>query len=242
MTLLSVRGLTKRFGGLAAVDAVSFDVPAGTITGLIGPNGAGKSTLFSMVAGAARPTSGRISFNGEDVTGWQPHQAAAAGVGRTFQLMRVFGSMTVLENLTTAAYLRHRTKAAARARAEEVCASTGLAEFAHRPAATLTGATKKRLELARALATSPRLLLLDEVLSGLTPTETAAAIALIRQVHADGITIVLVEHVMQVVMSLCPRLVVLDFGKLIFEGSPADAVADQAVLDAYLGGVDADGD
>ncbi len=242
MTLLSVDGVTKRFGGLAAVSEVSFDVPEGTITGLIGPNGAGKSTLFSMIAGAARPTSGRISFAGKDVTGWQPHEAARAGVGRTFQLMRVFGSMTVLENLTTAAHLRHRTKAAARAVASEVCEFSGLAEFAHRPSATLTGATKKRLELARALATTPRLLLLDEVLSGLTPTETAQAIALIERVHAQGITIVLVEHVMQVVMSLCPRLVVLDFGKLIFEGSPADAVQDQAVLDAYLGGVHADGD
>jgi branched-chain amino acid transport system ATP-binding protein len=149
--------------------------------------------------------------------------------------MRVFGSMTVLENLTTAAHLRHRTKSAARAFASEICEFSGLAEMAHRPAATLTGATKKRLELARALATSPRLLLLDEVLSGLTPTETAAAIELIERVHERGITIVLVEHVMQVVMSLCPRLVVLDFGKLIFDGTPSDAVENQAVLDAYLG-------
>ena len=235
MSLIQVEHVTKRFGGLAAVDDVTFDVEAGTITGLIGPNGAGKSTLFSMMAGAQRPTSGRILFDGKDVTGWQPHQAAAAGVGRTFQLMRVFGSMTVLENLTTAAHLRHRTKAAARADATRVCEETGLAPLAHRPAATLTGATKKRLELARALATGPKLLLLDEVLSGLTPTETVAAIELIEQVHAQGITIVLVEHVMQVVMSLCPRLVVLDFGKLIFQGTPEDAVADQAVLDAYLG-------
>jgi branched-chain amino acid transport system ATP-binding protein len=235
MSLLSVDGLTKRFGGLAAVDDVSFGIEEGTVTGLIGPNGAGKSTLFSMIAGAQRPTAGRLSFDGREVTGWQPHEAARAGVGRTFQLMRVFGSMTVLQNLTTAAHLRHRTRAAARAVAEEICESTGLGEFAHRPAANLTGATKKRLELARALATSPRLLLLDEVLSGLTPTETAAAIELIEQVHAQGITIVLVEHVMQVVMSLCPRLVVLDFGKLIFDGSPEDAVKDQAVLDAYLG-------
>jgi branched-chain amino acid transport system ATP-binding protein len=235
MTLLSVSGLTKRFGGLAAVDNVSFEVEEGTITGLIGPNGAGKSTLFSMIAGARRPSSGRLLFEGEEVTGWQPHKAAAAGVGRTFQLMRVFGSMTVLENLTTAAYLRHRSKSAARAAAAEICAFAGLGEVAHRPAATLTGATKKRLELARALATSPRLLLLDEVLSGLTPTETAAAIELIERVHGQGITIVLVEHVMQVVMTLCPRLVVLDFGKLIFDGSPEDAVRDQAVLDAYLG-------
>jgi branched-chain amino acid transport system ATP-binding protein len=235
MSILAVDDVTKRFGGLAAVDSVSFEIEAGTITGLIGPNGAGKSTLFAMVAGAQRPTAGRILFEGKDVTGWQPHEAARAGVGRTFQLMRVFGSMTVLENLTTAAHLRHRTKAAARAAAEQVCADLDLGELAHRPAATLTGATKKRLELARALATEPRLLLLDEVLSGLTPTETVAAIELIKRVHERGITIVLVEHVMQVVMSLCPQLVVLDFGKLIFQGSPEDAVADQAVLDAYLG-------
>jgi len=143
--------------------------------------------------------------------------------------------MTVLENLTTAAHLRHRSKSSSRAYAVEICEFAGLAAFAHRPAATLTGATKKRLELARALATAPRLLLLDEVLSGLTPTETTAAIELIQRVHEQGITIVLVEHVMQVVMSLCPRLVVLDFGKLIFDGTPEDAVQDQAVLDAYLG-------
>ena len=233
--MLTVDALTKRFGGLAAVDEVSFEIEEGTVTGLIGPNGAGKSTLFSMVAGAMRPTSGRLSFDGKDVTGWQAHEAAAAGVGRTFQLMRVFGSMTVLENLTTAAHLRHRTKSAAQAFASEICEFAGLAEMAHRPAATLTGATKKRLELARALATSPRLLLLDEVLSGLTPTETAAAIELIERVHGRGLPIVLVEHVMQVVMSLCPRLVVLDFGRLIFDGTPADAVENQAVLDAYLG-------
>jgi branched-chain amino acid transport system ATP-binding protein len=235
VTLLLVDDVTKRFGGLAAVDSVSFGVEEGTITGLIGPNGAGKSTLFSMIAGAQRPTAGRLSFDGKDVTGWQPHEAAAAGVGRTFQLMRVFGSMTVLQNLTTAAHLRHRSKSAARAFAAEICEFSGLGEVAHRSAATLTGATKKRLELARALATAPKLLLLDEVLSGLTPTETAAAIELIQRVHEKGITIVLVEHVMQVVMSLCPRLVVLDFGKLIFDGTPAAAVEDQAVLDAYLG-------
>ena len=235
MSILTVDGVTKRFDGLTAVDAVEFDIEEGSITGLIGPNGAGKSTLFSIIAGQQRPTSGRIRYDGRDVTGWQPHQAAAAGVGRTFQLMRVFGSMSVLDNLIAAAHLRHRGRRAALAAAEQVCADVGLGELADRSAATLTGATKKRLELARALATEPRLLLLDEVLSGLTPTETREAIELIGRIHARGITIVLVEHVMQVVMSLCPSLVILDFGKLIFRGTPDDAVVDQAVLDAYLG-------
>src|SRR5262249_28276947 len=149
------------------LDEVTFDVPEGSVTGLIGPNGAGKSTLFAIIAGNLRPTQGRIRLAGKDITGWQPHQVAAAGIGRTFQLMRVFGTLSVLENVTAAASLRHRRTPAAMRAAEQVCADLGLLDIAGQPAATLTGATKKRLELARALATEPRLLLLDEVLSGL---------------------------------------------------------------------------
>jgi branched-chain amino acid transport system ATP-binding protein len=233
MTVLALDSVTRRFGGLTALHEVSFDVPEGGIVGLIGPNGAGKSTLFSIIGGQQRPSSGRIVFDGRDVTGWQPHQAAAAGVARTFQLMRVFGSMTVLENLVVAAHLRHRRARAARAEAERICAALDLSEDA--PAASLTAASKKRLELGRALATRPRLLLLDEVLSGLTPTETNEAVAMIRRIHHDGLTIILVEHVMEVVMNLCPRLVVLDFGELIFDGSPEAAAKDPTVLEAYLG-------
>lgn len=235
MTMLILDSVTRRFGGLVALDQVGFGVAEGDIVGLIGPNGAGKSTLFSIVGGQQRPTSGRVLFDGRDVTGWRPHRAAAAGVARTFQLMRVFGSMTVLENLITAAHLRHRRLPAARAAAERICADIGLSTVAGQPAATLTAASKKRLELGRALATRPRLLLLDEVLSGLTPTETNEAVDMIRRLHTGGLTIILVEHVMEVVMNLCPRLVVLDFGKLIFDGPPAGAVRDRAVLDAYLG-------
>jgi branched-chain amino acid transport system ATP-binding protein len=234
-TILEVEGLTRRFGGLVAVNDVSFAVEQGTILGLIGPNGAGKSTLFSMIAGERRPSAGRIRFHGRDVTGWSAHRATAAGVGRTFQLMRVFGSMTVMENLVTAAHLRHRTTRAARRVAEQVCAELGMADIAHHQAAKLTAASKKRLEMGRALATEPTLLLLDEVLSGLTPTEAREATDIVRAINARGITVIMVEHVMEVVMSLCRRLVVLDFGEKIFEGSPEAAVKDEAVLEAYLG-------
>lgn len=233
--VLELHGLTRRFGGLVAVDNVSFSVQEGTILGLIGPNGAGKSTLFSMVAGEQRPSGGRIRFAGRDVTGWNPHQAAAAGVGRTFQLMRVFGSMTVMENLVTAAHLRHRGTRAARRVAEAVCAELGMTDIAGHQAAKLTAASKKRLEMGRALATEPRLLLLDEVLSGLTPTESREATEIVRAINRRGITVIMVEHVMEVVMSLCRHLVVLDFGQKIFEGTPDAAVQDAAVLEAYLG-------
>jgi branched-chain amino acid transport system ATP-binding protein len=235
MSAIELAEVTRRFGGLTALDRVSFAVEPGSILGLIGPNGAGKSTLFSILGGQQSPSSGRIRFAGRDVTGWQPHQAAAAGVARTFQLMRVFGSMTVLENLVVAAHLRHGRSKGARAEAERICADVGLTAVAGQAAATLTAASKKRLEIGRALATGPTLLLLDEVLSGLTPTETNDAVHMIRRIHDDGMTIILVEHVMQVVMSLCPRLVVLDFGRLIFDGPASVAVDDRAVLDAYLG-------
>jgi ABC-type branched-chain amino acid transport systems, ATPase component len=233
--VLEVEGLTRRFGGLVAVNEVTFSVQQGTILGLIGPNGAGKSTLFSMVAGEQQPSEGVIRFDGRVVTGWSAHQAAAAGVGRTFQLMRVFGSMTVMENLVTAAHLRHRGTRAARRVAEQVCDELGLADIAYHQADSLTAASKKRLEMGRALATEPKLLLLDEVLSGLTPTEAHEATEIVRGINNRGVTIVMVEHVMEVVMSLCRRLVVLDFGQKIFEGTPDVAVHDEAVLEAYLG-------
>jgi branched-chain amino acid transport system ATP-binding protein len=233
--LLEVAGLSCRFGGLWANRDVTFEVEQGGIVGLIGPNGAGKSTLFSMVAGAQRPTAGRLHFAGRDVTGWAAHEAARAGVGRTFQLMRVFGSMSVLDNLTTAAFLRHRRLRDARRHARQVVDIAGLGPVVESPAASLTAAWKKRLEMARALATEPRLLLLDEVLSGLTPTEAREAVEIVRTINRSGVTILMVEHVMEIIMPLCDRLVVLHYGQKISEGSPEQVAHDPAVVEAYLG-------
>ncbi|MBF9129354.1 ABC transporter ATP-binding protein [Plantactinospora sp. S1510] len=234
-TLLKVDNLSCRFGGLWANRDVSFSVEQGAIMGLIGPNGAGKSTLFAMVAGAQRPTAGRLHFDGRDVTGWPPHAAARAGVGRTFQLMRVFGSMSVLDNLTTASFVRHSRLRDARRRAREVAELAGLVPVLDSPAASLTAAWKKRLEMGRALATDPKLLLLDEVLSGLTPTEAREAVEIVRTINRGGVTILMVEHVMEVIMPLCHRLVVLHYGQKISEGAPEQVAHDPAVVEAYLG-------
>ena len=235
-TLLRVEASTKRFGGLVANRDVSLTIDAGEIVGLIGPNGAGKTTLFSCVSGYLHPDDGRIVFDGVDVTHTRPERICRLGVARTWQVVRAFGRMTALENVVCGALQRTNRVSEARARALELLAFTELHGRADMPAATLTLADKKRLEIARALATGPRLLLLDEAMSGLTPLETTAAVQLVRRIHQElHVTIVVVEHVMEVVMPLSHRVVVLDYGVKIADGPPEAVVRDEQVIRAYLG-------
>jgi branched-chain amino acid transport system ATP-binding protein len=233
--LLELDRVGKRFGGLEANRDVSFAVAEGEVVGLIGPNGAGKTTLFNCVSGFFPPTGGRIRFAGRDITGWPPDRVCHAGLARTFQVVRTFPDMTVLDNVIVGAFARTNRTAAARAAATELLAFTGLAARASAPGGSLTIAEKKRLELTRALATRPRLLMLDEVMAGLNPSERAEAVALIRAIRARGVTILLVEHVMEVVMPISDRVVVLDSGAKIAEGPPAAIARDPAVIAAYLG-------
>ncbi len=235
MTLLEVRRLTKRFGGLVANEEVSFSLAAGEILGLIGPNGAGKTTLFNAVAGFFAPTSGEILLEGEPVAGLPPERIAARGVARTFQIVRIFRSLSVVENVMVGAMLREKVVRAAEAVARETLAFTGLERRAHEPSALLTVAEQKRLEVARALATAPRLLLLDEVMAGLTPSEVHEAVELVRRIRARGIACIVVEHVMEGIMPLADRILVLENGRKIADGPPAAVAADPAVIAAYLG-------
>jgi branched-chain amino acid transport system ATP-binding protein len=233
--LLAVERLTKRFGGLVANDGVSLEVRAGEIVGLIGPNGAGKTTLFNALAGAFAPTSGEIRLDGAQIAGLAPERIARLGVARTFQIVRVFRSMTALENAMVGAMLRDRSVAAAERAAREVLAMTGLTARADVPASALTVAEQKRVEMARALATRPRLLLLDEVMAGLTPAEVQTAVALLRRIREGGVACVVVEHVMEGIMPVADRIVVLDRGKKLADGPPAAVAHDPAVVAAYLG-------
>jgi branched-chain amino acid transport system ATP-binding protein len=239
--LLEVRALTKRFGGLVANEDVSFTVAAGEIVGLIGPNGAGKTTLFNSLAGFFAPTSGTIRLEGRPIAGLPPERIAALGIARTFQIVRVFASMTVAENVMVGAMLRRKAVAAAERAARETLAFAGLQRRADEPASRLTVAEQKRLEVARALATEPRLLLLDEVMAGLTPSEVAEAVALVRRIRDRGIACVIVEHVMEGIMPLADRVLVLDGGRKIADGTPAAVAADPAVIAAYLGDAHAAG-
>ncbi len=233
--VLEARGLARRFGGLRAVRGVDLDVAEGRIVALIGPNGAGKTTTFAMLAGFVRPDAGTVRFGGTEVTRWPPERIAAAGMVRTFQITQPFGDLSVADNIRVGAFLRERDPAAAGAAARELGARLGLAAWLDRPAAALTVAGRKRLELARALATRPRLLLLDEVMAGLNPAEVNETVALVRAIRDGGVTILLTEHVMQAVMALADHIYVLAEGSLIAAGPPRAIAADPRVIEAYLG-------
>jgi branched-chain amino acid transport system ATP-binding protein len=235
MSLLELNGLTRSFGGLRAVSNLSFDVEEGSILGLIGPNGAGKTTTFSLISGFDRPTAGEIVFSGKRITGLSPDVICLRGLTRTFQIMQAFPKLTVLQNVMIGAYVRHRTVTAARDHALEVLRRLGMGSRADEAARNLTLADLKRLEIAKALATSPQLLLLDEVVSGLTPTEVEELVGLIRKIRAGGVTIVMIEHVMQAIMALSDSIVVLHHGEKIFEGPPRQVAVNPAVVQAYLG-------
>ena len=233
--MLEVAGLSKSFGGLKAVDEASLKVDAGEIVGLIGPNGAGKTTLFAAIAGFHRPDAGRIAFGGRDITGLPPHKICAAGMVRTFQITQPFAKITVRENIMVGAYFTTADRRAAAAKAEAVAAQVGMADQLDQNGADLTVAGRKRLELARALATGPRLLLLDEVMAGLNPTEISEIVAIIKSIRQSGVTILLIEHVMLAVTSLAERVYVLNQGRMIAEGTPAAIAENPLVVEAYLG-------
>jgi branched-chain amino acid transport system ATP-binding protein len=236
MTLLDVRSVSKSFRGLRAVHHVSFAVPQGEIHALIGPNGAGKTTTFNMIAGVYAPDQGAITFAGRPIHGLRPDEICAAGIGRTFQIVKPFAGLSVLDNVMVGAFLRERHAPAARALATNITERFGLGAKRALPAASLTLPDRKRLEVARALATRPKLLLLDEVMAGLRPTECDQMVSVFRELNrTDGTTILLIEHVMRAVMALAGHIVVLHHGEVIARGAPQEVVRSPAVLECYLG-------
>jgi branched-chain amino acid transport system ATP-binding protein len=236
---LELQGVTKRFGGVAALDGISFSCREGEILGIIGPNGAGKTTLLNCISGVHRLDGGDIRWRGESISGRPPYRIASLGIGRTFQVVKPFASMTVRENAAVGALFgsaeAHLPPKQAFQRADEVLELVGLAAKAALPVTALTIPDRKRLEVARAVATKPRLLLLDEVMAGLNPVEVDEALEMVRAVHATGVTIVLIEHVMRVIVGVCDRAIVLHFGKLLAEGVPREVLSDRRVIEAYLG-------
>jgi branched-chain amino acid transport system ATP-binding protein len=232
---LVIRSLSKRFGGLRAVQDLSFSVNEGETVALIGPNGAGKTTSFNLITGFYRPDTGSVSAFGRELVGLRPHDICAHGLARTFQVARPFGKMTVLANVMTGAFLRDKRPESARESAREAIAFVGLSAKEHTPARDLTTIDQRRLEMARALATQPRLLLLDEVMAGLNPAEIDQAVALVAKLSQRGLTIVIVEHVMRAIMAVARHIVVLDHGQKIAEGDPKAVVANADVIRAYLG-------
>ena len=233
--MLRVENVSRRFGGLLAVDQAAFFAEQGRITALIGPNGAGKTTLFAIITGFLEPTAGRVFFEGADITGLAPHLLARRGIARTFQITQPFAGLTVAENIAVGSYLHHARRADALSAAEKVAHEVGLSPMLGRRASDLTVAGRKRLELARALAIEPKLLLLDEVLAGLNPSEVRDMVPVIQAIRARGITIVMIEHVMQAVMSLAEQVFVLAEGRIIAMGPPDAIAADARVIEAYLG-------
>ena len=236
--LLQVEGISKRFRGLLAVDRLSFDVPEGGIFAVIGPNGAGKTTLFNMIAGVYTPDNGTITFAGDRIEGLSPDRICRRGIGRTFQIVRPFPALSVEDNVIVGALMNRTDVGDARAHAHEVLRRLDLYDKRAQRASSLTLPDRKRLEVARSLATDPKLLLLDEVMAGLRPTETDRIVSILKELNRDGLTILLIEHVMRAVMALAGRILVLHHGASIAEGAPEQVVRDPAVIDSYLGAED----
>jgi branched-chain amino acid transport system ATP-binding protein len=235
VAVLEAKGIVKRFGGLTAVSEASLAAQAGRITALIGPNGAGKTTLFAVVAGFLKPDAGSVHFGGRDITGLAPPRICRLGLVRTFQIVQPFGALTVRENIAVGSHLHERARRKALEQAEKIARQVGMEAQLDLPAQGLTVAGRKRLELARALATQPKLLLLDEVMAGLTPTEVNEIVGVIRRIRDSGVDILLIEHVMQAVMSLSDDVYVLNQGRIIAHGSPRDIASNPEVIEAYLG-------